>query len=84
MYEIVVRGRLPSDWDQWFDQFASDVTTTAEGPVTTLVGPVRDQAALHGVLARIRDIALPVISITLLAEPDQSATNTPATTPPDT
>ena len=70
MYEIVLRGRLPIGWEQWFDRFTASVSSTPDGPVTTLTGPVRDQAALHGALARIRDLALPVISVTLVPADD--------------
>ena len=82
MYQIVVQGRLPADWDHWFDQFTAHVADTPDGPVTTLLGPVPDQAALHGTLARIRDLALPVISVRHIATPSASGlTNTPAATP---
>ncbi|MGI9615713.1 MAG: hypothetical protein ACR2QO_22565 [Acidimicrobiales bacterium] len=73
MYEFVVEGRLPADWEQWFDQFTAQVGDTPGGPVTTLVGPVPDQAALHGTLARIRDLALPVISVRHVATPSASS-----------
>ena len=55
MYEIAVRGRLPEDWPYWFDGFTVTTSSSPSGPVTTLAGPVADQAELHGVLARIRD-----------------------------
>ncbi len=85
MYEIVVRGRLPADWQDWFHQFTATVGSSAEGPITTLVGPVPDQAALHGALARIRDLALPVLSVTRLpSDRPTPRANTPPTTPEDT
>lgn len=72
MYEIVVQGRLPAGWEDWFDEFEAKVTATPGGPVTSLTGPVPDQAALHGSLARIRDMALPVVSVRLIPTPSGS------------
>ena len=66
-YEIRVEGRLESRWDAWFD----GMTLTPAGDGTTSIsGPVVDQAALHGLLRRLRDVGLPLISVTQL-EPDQ-------------
>lgn len=58
-YEIRLQGRLDSRWATWFD----GLTLTDDG-TTVISGPVADQAALHGVLRRIRDTGLPLISIT--------------------
>ena len=51
-YELTLRGRLDPSWSDWFDGL--EVRPTADGH-TVLSGPLPDQAALHGVLARIRD-----------------------------
>ena len=60
-YEIHLQGRLDPRWATWFDGMT--VTTDADG--TTLIrGPVADQAALHGLLARLRDLGLPLLSVT--------------------
>ncbi|MFA6576862.1 MAG: hypothetical protein WCS84_15680 [Nocardioides sp.] len=60
-YEIRLQGRLDERWTTWFD----DMTISAEpGGVTLLCGEVADQAALHGLLARLRDLGLPLISVT--------------------
>ena len=59
-YEIVVDGHLGARWAAWFDGFA--VTGDADG-TTVLRGSVVDQAALHGVLQRLRDIGIPLISL---------------------
>ena len=63
MYEVSVAGLLPADWSEWFDGFELTVVPGPDGPTTLLRGPVADQAALHGLLARLRDLALPLISV---------------------
>ena len=66
-YEIRVKGHLDSRWAAWFD----GLTLTNESDGTTLIrGQVVDQAALHGLLQRIRDTGLPLVSVTQV-EPDQ-------------
>jgi hypothetical protein len=66
-YEIRVKGELDSCWSAWFEglQLSSD-----ELGQTLIAGPVTDQAALHGLLAKIRDLALPLISVRRI-DPDQ-------------
>lgn len=59
-YEIRFEGRLDEKWFLWFDGLTLD---PQPGGVTLLSGPVTDQAALHGVLARLRDLGLPIISV---------------------
>ena len=59
-YEIRISGHLDARWVAWFD----GMTLTAEESGTTLVrGVLADQAALHGVLQRLRDAGLPIVSI---------------------
>lgn len=60
-YEIRLQGRLDERWRTWFDDMA---ITVEPGGVTLLRGDVADQAALHGLLARLRDLGLPLISLT--------------------
>ena len=60
-YEIVVAGHLGARWAAWFDGFA--ITSQADG-TTVLRGCVVDQAALHGLVQRLRDIGIPRISLT--------------------
>ncbi len=60
-YEIVVNGHLTTRWTSWFDGFT--ITREADG-TTVLRGSVVDQAALHGLLQRLRDIGIPLISLT--------------------
>jgi hypothetical protein len=59
-YEIRLSGRLDARWAAWFD----GVTVSAEDDGTTVIrGPIADQAALHGVLQRARDLGLPLVSV---------------------
>lgn len=63
MYEISILGRLPSDWEYWFDGFESTTITSGCGPLSTLTGPIADQPALHGLLQCIRDLNLEIVSV---------------------
>jgi hypothetical protein len=60
VYEIRVRGTLEPRWSDWFDGFA---ITPVGDDETLLVGPVADQPALHGLLHKIRDLGLPLLSV---------------------
>ena len=62
-YEIRLDGRLEDRWAAWFDGLA--LTHDLDG-TTTLRGDVVDQAALHGLLQRIRDLGVPLVSVTHL------------------
>ena len=63
-YEIVVKGHLDEQLSYWFEDLTMSTGFSEDGtPVTTLVGRFVDQAALHGVLASIRDMNLPLISV---------------------
>jgi hypothetical protein len=64
-YEIRLQGRLDPRWSTWFDGL--ELTPGTDG-TTVIHGPVADQAALHGLLARLRDIGLPLISVARLAQ----------------
>lgn len=61
VYEIRFQGHLAPHWRDWFDNLALAHTETGE---TVLAGPIQDQAALYGVLIKIRDLALPLLSVT--------------------
>jgi hypothetical protein len=60
-YEIVVDGHLGARWEAWFDGFV--IARAADG-TTVLRGHVVDQAALHGLLQKLRDVGIPLISLT--------------------
>jgi hypothetical protein len=60
IYEIRVEGHLDREWSDWFEGLS--VTAEREG-TTLLSGPVADQAALHGLLRRIRDLGMPLVSV---------------------
>jgi hypothetical protein len=60
-YEIRVKGHLDSRWAAWFDGLS--LTNSSDG-TTLICGPVADQAALHGLLQKVRDMGLPLISVT--------------------
>ena len=60
VYTIRVAGRLEERWSSWFDGF---VVCADEDGSTSLTGTVADQAALHGLLARVRDLGLELISL---------------------
>ena len=62
-YRIEVQGRLNETWEDWFGNTVITVKFHGEIPVTTLLSTVADQADLHGVLARIRDIGLPLLLV---------------------
>ena len=60
-YEIRLTGHLAARWSAWFD----GLTVSHEGDGTTRIsGPIADQAALHGLLQRVRDLGLPLVSVT--------------------
>lgn len=58
-YIIRVKGILDPSWSEWFNGF----TITIQGDETSLVGIVVDQAALHGILAKINDLGLSLLSV---------------------
>jgi hypothetical protein len=59
-YEITIQGHLDQHWSTWFDGLS--ITHEPDG-TTTLAGLIVDQAALHGVLIKVRDLGLPLIGV---------------------
>jgi len=73
-YEIRLAGHLDQRWAEWFD----GLTLTHQSDGTTLLhGPVVDQAALHGLLQKVRDLALPLVSVTRVAPEPPAVPNQP-------
>jgi hypothetical protein len=60
VYQIRIKGHLGRQWTNWFGGLTITLEDNGE---TLLSGPVVDQAALHGVLRKVRDVAMPLISV---------------------
>ena len=58
-YEIRIESVLGEEWSDWFD----GLQITRDGGVTVISGPVPDQAALHGLIGKVNDLGLPLISV---------------------
>ena len=65
-YEIRVNGRLHQDVAIWFEDMTLTVDETTTRPQTIIQGGIRDQAALYGLISRIRDLGLTLLSVTRL------------------
>jgi hypothetical protein len=61
LYEIRIKGHLDDKWAAWFGGLT---LTREDNGETLLTGPVVDQAALHGLLRKVRDLAMPLLSVT--------------------
>jgi hypothetical protein len=65
-YELRVEGHLDEHWSTWFDEMS---LFRQDDGTTTLRGLVTDQAALHGLLAKVRDLGIPLISVEAIDTP---------------
>ena len=68
IYQIRIKGHLGVEWADWFGGL---VITLEDNGDTLLTGPVVDQAALHGLLKKVRDLGLPLVSVSPV-EPGQA------------
>jgi len=68
IYEIRVKGHLGRQWTEWFGGLT---ITLEEDGITLLTGPVVDQAAIHGLLKKVRDLGMPLLSVNRV-EPGRS------------
>jgi hypothetical protein len=66
VYQIRIKGHLGGQWTDWFDGLT---VTVDESGDTLLTGPVVDQASLHGLLRKVRDLGMPLVSVSPV-EPD--------------
>jgi hypothetical protein len=64
VYQITVKGHLDSQWSAWFDNMM--ISHEANGEAV-LRGSLADQSALYGVLAKVRDLGLPLLAVTTVA-----------------
>jgi hypothetical protein len=60
IYQIRIKGHLGREWADWFEGLT---LTLEDNDETLLTGPVVDQAALHGLLSKVRDVAMPLLSV---------------------
>ena len=66
--EICIKGKIDEHWSTWFAGLTIRHTEQGE---TVLTGPVADQAALYGVLNRLRDLGLPLLSVNRIEADDE-------------
>ncbi len=68
-YQICVKGHLDGRWACWFDDLTIERAYDAENaPITLLTGPVVDQSALYGIVNRLRDLGVTLISVQQIEE----------------
>ena len=67
IYQVKVKGMLDSRWSEWFNEMTVEIESE-DPPITKLTGPVNDQARLRGIISKLWDLNLTVISVTSMAE----------------
>jgi hypothetical protein len=72
VYQIRIKGHLGHQWTEWFEGLSITLTDNGE---TLLTGPLIDQAALHGVLKKVRDLALPLVSVNRVKPSQEDSTD---------
>jgi len=84
VYEIKIKGLLDKHWNQWFEGMTlKSVENGESGQMCTLItGPIPDQPALHGLLAKIRDLNLTLISVHRINSETNKREETPIGFPP--
>lgn len=75
VYQMRLKGHLGVEWSEWFEEMTITLETNGD---TLLTGPIVDQAALHGLLKKVRDLGIPLLSFNRI-NPDESTTINPQT-----
>jgi hypothetical protein len=76
IYQIRIMGHLGREWEDWFEGLT---LTALENGETLLNGPVVDQAALYGLLRKVRDVGMPLLSVVCVRPEQEEATDGSAT-----
>ena len=71
IYQVRVKGHLGPEWGDWFEGFAFALQEDGD---SLLSGPIVDQAALHGLLRKVRDLGMPLVSVSCV-EPGRADTS---------
>lgn len=85
VYEIKIKGLLDEHWNQWFERMTLKRIRNDETgqECTVITGPIQDQPALHGLLAKIRDLNLTLLSVYRINAETNLREETPVDFPPE-